>query len=274
MQQKILDWAKSIEENNVFSPFALYYSHDSPRGGKMFVMENPGSGGLIEKYSKELKAENEAYKAWARDLAKNGKASYALLEEFIKCSRECAKSWLIKGNAHLLEFFKILSENDIIKTKVTDKKSYDKYIENDFFQDFWVTDWCKTRFKTDLEDIIRKEIEWVQPRLVFLFSGYTWQNFYKIYEDKLKPQIQKQFSEDEIYNDKRKFKPGIEKMHGHFFTLQIPHEVGVFPLIHFVGQAYKKHNAIYYPRIRTLFSAHKEEIQALLSQSMKIKKNL
>lgn len=193
------------------STYTYYHNWEteSPKFG--FFLQNPGT----------LKARHEG-----RDLLE---ASEPL--EYVDVYQRYAAEWFINKNEHFAgRFFPFLDELGLI-----DVHDWKSYVQDSFFDDFYMTDLVKYRVTTgDIQDQhriesfdeqMKHELEEIDVRLVFAFSSRLWKTLYE------------NISLDPI-SEGVPLTRSVSECHGFLYKAGNPLNCYVIPLSHYSRQIY------------------------------------
>jgi uracil-DNA glycosylase len=183
----------------------------------MIIMQNPG----LPKNSKDYK--NEVLEL---EKEKEFAAKIEIWQKYFK-------KWVVKNKVFFEEFFENLKKFGLIKFD-----SFQTYVEHQMFNDFYVTDAVKCRASTkELKDdhfdkcfknFLKKEIDYLNPKLIFAFSSRTW-NILKEKMDKME-NIEKAPPIKECEAKGHKHEPTLVQAHGYLYSRG--NERFIIPLAH------------------------------------------
>jgi hypothetical protein len=190
-----------------YSSFGLYYfDQDAKKSKYIMVMQNPGLPSAWQNFEE------------CKDYSKIKEG-----DDFVPNMQRYLIKWLKDKNPHFYKpFFESLREYGLICYN-----DLDKYLADDFFSDFLVTDLVKCRAKTEnikkdyiekcAGDYLCKELECYAPRkLIFAFSSRTWEF------------LSLRFLVEKLNGDERR----VSNVHGMLFKSNILN-AHLIPLAHF-----------------------------------------
>lgn len=212
VREKFDDKDLEVDSETLQKSTYTYYHNwetESPKFG--FFLQNPGT----------LKPRHEG-----KDLLE---ASEPL--DYVEVYQRYAAEWFVKKNEHFAgRFFPLLDHHGLI-----DVDNWKTYVQDGFFDDFYMTDLVKYRVTTgDIEDQhrtesyeeqLKHELEAIDLELVFAFSSRLWKTLHE--EVPLEPIIDEAPESD-----------SVSKCHGYLYQAGDPLNCHVIPLSHYSRQIY------------------------------------
>lgn len=153
--------------------------------------------------------------------------------DYVRTYQKYAVDWLIEKNAHFSrEFFPMLDRNGLISL---DDGDWNRYVREEFYDDFYLTDLVKYRVRTGdiddehrqagLEEHLGPELRRLGPDVVFAFSSRVWNTFL----ENLNPTP---LSNGAGLDSK------VSRAHGYLYHIENPIDAYVVPLSHFSSRVY------------------------------------